>query len=307
MHYVTGGGQSRAHSVGQCLHRRQVFRSAHAHADPHDNLGLAQRHFPHIMFVVFLQQRDIGVGKDGSLDRLDHNVRSAIRRHRGEHSGTKCDQIGQRLRTNRGDNIAAKGGFELHQLPVVVDLQINRIPSEPQLQPRRQSSRQVTAISGGGKEHGVWLGAVHLSRQGLTDGPTPYRAERCMVQDQNPISPVGGELSHQVFLRYPHQHCNDFTLRYSAQRPRFAQHLQRDGSDTTLSHLGHDPDAPLALVWIPFQDAGGGGISSLSLQRLQAFPDQGCDLLGGDIRIVLGDDHAQTVRCDETNLFHPGR
>ncbi len=79
-------------------------------------------------------------------------------------------------------------------------LQVNGIPGQPELRPRGDTGGQITAIGGGGQEHGVGLCGVDGVCQGVTDHPAPDRAAMGMVQHQDPVRPIGGELVHRPFL-----------------------------------------------------------------------------------------------------------
>jgi hypothetical protein len=128
-----------------------------------------------------------------------------------------------------------------------------------------------------------------------------------MVQYQDPIRPIGGQLLHRPFLGGAEQHCRHLAPGRGGQRPGFAEHLQRDASEAPARHLGYDPDALPTLGRIPpapHLDTGTGGRSG---QECQALPHQRRHLLGCGGGVRLGDDHAQTVGRHKTDIGHPGR
>ena len=81
---------------------------------------------------------------------FDHYVGAVVRCHRGQHTGAQRDQVWQGLGANGGQDIAAQSRFELDEVPLRGDLQVNGIPGQPQVQPGRNPGRQIAAIRGGG-------------------------------------------------------------------------------------------------------------------------------------------------------------
>ena len=106
-----------------------------------------------------------------------------------------------------------------------IDLQVNGIPGQPELQPRGNAGGQITTIGGGGKEHGVGLCGADGVCQRVAHGTAPDRAAMSMVQHQEPICPVGGQLVHHPFLCWAEQHCRHLAPGRGSQRPGFAEHL----------------------------------------------------------------------------------
>ena len=237
---------------------------------------------------------------------FDHHVGAGVRCHRGQHTGAQRDQVWQGLGENRGQDVAAQSRFELYQLSMLVDLQVNGIPGQPQAQPSSDSGRQIAAISGGGKEHGIGLCGVYGVGQRVADGATPDRTTMRMTQDHYPVRPIGSKLLHQVVRRRAKEDGHYLAPGSGRQRPGFAQHLTRDMPQAPAGQFCHHPDTLLALAWIPLSAYQGVRLACRRQCR-QPLLHQCCHPLCGGGGLRLGDDYAQAVGGDHTDRVHPGR
>jgi hypothetical protein len=108
-----------------------MFWPTQAHANARDDLGLRERNGVYLVGVVHLQDRDVSLGRRWGRQHLDRRAGAAVWHDGGEHPRAESDDVGQGLGQNRGHDMPDQGRFELYELPVRIDLQVNDISGQP--------------------------------------------------------------------------------------------------------------------------------------------------------------------------------
>ena len=143
VNHVSGSGHRCAEGAGRFHHAGHAFL-ADTHANPDHNASAGQVQALGILLELFADQANVRPIERYRCQALHGDAGARLGNRRREQSGSQGDQVGQGLGEDWRNHVAAEGRFQLDQLSLVVNFQVDGVAGQAQAELGRETGGQVS-------------------------------------------------------------------------------------------------------------------------------------------------------------------
>ena len=169
-------------------------------------------------------------------------VDAFVRRHRREQPRSHRRHVRLRVRKYRRDYVPTKRGLQLHQPSLIVHLEPDAVPRQPQEQPARESRRKFPADYCRSEQHRIRPMLTNRVRQHTRVLRHLIVRQPLILRQQHRIRAVCRQSARVMFCIFTQQHRLNTGIQHVRDLARATQQFQCNWTQLAAKRLSHHPD-----------------------------------------------------------------